>query len=90
MTCYIFNNTKLQCWHFLLGTLSAIFVTFLTYITYGVMIGACYLSEASGIESEYQAYLTGNTSVLFFNDCSNRTCDFGSSNDQQVTIFSLV
>ena len=66
------------------GTLFAIILTYITYLVYGTMIGCCYLSEASGAEEEYWAAVTGNDTVLHFDDCTGRDCDFGSSNDQQV------
>ncbi|TRY67544.1 hypothetical protein TCAL_09074 [Tigriopus californicus] len=39
------------------GTLTAIGMTYVTYMLYAVLIGSVYLPEASGIESEYLAYL---------------------------------
>jgi len=58
------------------------------------MVGSCYLSEASGIEEEYLASVTKNTSFPHFDNCSaeirNGTrCKFGSSNDFQVTSYFL-
>ena len=72
------------------GTLGAIGLTYVTYLVYGVMIGGCYLSEASGNVTEYWAAVNGNDSILHFDDCgfdSDRIepCQFGSSNDQQVS-----
>ena len=66
------------------GTLLAIILTYCTYMIYGTMIGCCYLSEASGIEDEYWAAVTGNDTIKHFDDCTGRVCTFGSSNDQQV------
>lgn len=66
------------------GTLSAIILTYCTYLIYGIMIGCCYLSEASGVEDEYWAAITGNDTIKHFDDCSGRVCIYGSSNDQQV------
>lgn len=66
------------------GTLFAILMTYITYIVYGIIIGACYLTEASGIQDEYNAAITQNSSILHFDDCEDRTCAYGSSNDQQV------
>jgi solute carrier family 12 sodium/potassium/chloride transporter 2 len=67
------------------GTIFAIFMTYITYLVYGFMIGACYLSEASGDADEYWAAVTGNTSIRHFDDCFGRQCNYGSSNDQQVS-----
>lgn len=39
------------------GTLTAIGMTYFTYILYATLIGSVYLPEASGIEGEYLAYL---------------------------------
>ena len=72
--------------------------TFITYIGYGLIIGAVSVPNASGNEEEYNAWLYGNYSgVPLFTDCSadaaamrhtgnNETfvCEFGSANDQQV------
>lgn len=68
------------------GTLSAIGLTYVTYIGYAVMIGSCYLSETSGDAAEYKAFLNGNESadVFSFDNCTFRKCDYGSSNDQQT------
>lgn len=73
------------------GTLSAIGLTYVTYIGYAVMIGSCYLSETSGDAAEYKAFLNGNESadVFSFDNCTFRKCDYGSSNDQQVIIIQL-
>ena len=81
-----------------LGTLLAILTTFITYIGYGLIIGAVSVPNASGNQEEYNAWLYGNYSgVPLFTDCSidaagmrhtddNETfvCEFGSANDQQV------
>jgi len=71
------------------GTLLAILVTFCSYFGYAAMIGSCYLSEASGIQEEYIASLTSNSSILHFDNCdpafrNGTRCKFGSSNDFQV------
>jgi hypothetical protein len=78
-----------MCHQIFSGTLLAIAVTFLSYIGYGAMIGGCYLSEASGIESEYLASITGNDSIPHFDNCdisvrNGTRCQYGSSNDYQV------
>ena len=67
------------------GTLFAIILTYITYLAYGTMIGCCYLSEASGVENEYWAAITGNDTIKHFDDCAGRDCLYGSSNDQQVS-----
>eukprot|EP00094_Tigriopus_californicus_P005369 TCALIF_05177-PA protein Name:"Similar to Slc12a3 Solute carrier family 12 member 3 (Mus musculus)" AED:0.15 eAED:0.15 QI:0/0.3/0.09/0.90/0.7/0.81/11/0/811 len=68
------------------GTLSAIGLTYITYIGYAIMIGSCYLSETSGDAAEYRAFLNGNESadVFSYDNCTFRKCDYGSSNDQQT------
>eukprot|EP00095_Tigriopus_kingsejongensis_P012630 maker-scaffold407_size180809-snap-gene-0.31 protein:Tk12630 transcript:maker-scaffold407_size180809-snap-gene-0.31-mRNA-1 annotation:"sodium-potassium-chloride cotransporter " len=68
------------------GTLTAVVLTYFSYLLYATLIGSCYLSEASGIEAEYLAYLGNGTSEsgLFFDNCTMRECQFGSSNDQQT------
>eukprot|EP00095_Tigriopus_kingsejongensis_P001015 snap_masked-scaffold609_size125094-processed-gene-0.16 protein:Tk01015 transcript:snap_masked-scaffold609_size125094-processed-gene-0.16-mRNA-1 annotation:"af190129_1na+ k+ 2cl- cotransporter" len=68
------------------GTLTAVVLTYFSYIIYATLIGSCYLSEASGIEAEYLAYLGNVTSKsgLFFDNCTMRECQYGSSNDQQT------
>ena len=78
----------------ILGTLLAILTTFITYIGYGLVIGAVTVPNASGNETEYNAWLYGNASaeIPLFTDCSldtlrnneSFTCEFGSANDQQV------
>ena len=63
-------------------------MTFLSYVTYGVMVGSCYLSEASGIEKEYWAAINDNDTIRHYDNCADREvpCEFGSSNDQQVSV----
>merc|ERR1712223_2366311 len=78
------------------GTLLAIATTFVTYIGYGLIIGAVSVPNASGNETEYNAWRYGNVSddIPLFTDCSLDTirfndnnesmvCEFGSANDQQ-------
>lgn len=70
------------------GTLLAIFVTFLTYIGYGVLVGCSAISQASGDADEYYATINGNLTegMMAFNNCSaearralNLTlCQYGS------------
>lgn len=50
------------------------------------MIGGVYIPEASGDQDEYWASVTGNMTagVPFYDNCTARECDFGSSNDQQT------
>ena len=72
-----------------LGTLLAILVTCISYLGYGAMIGGCYLSEASGIQEEYEAAITNNDTVIHFDNCdildrNGTRCEYGSSNDYQV------
>ena len=75
----------------------AIATTFVTYIGYGLIIGAVSVPNASGNETEYNAWRYGNVSddIPLFTDCSLDTirfndnnesmvCEFGSANDQQV------
>ena len=74
----------------------AILTTFVTYIGYGLIIGAVTVPNASGNETEYNAWRYGNYSdeILLFTDCDARsfittgndslTCEYGSANDQQV------
>ena len=78
------------------GTFSAIVITYITYIVYGVMVGCTFLAHASGDVSEYIFTFngTGNLETLEFTDCSfearNGSCIFGSVNDQQtMTIISV-
>ena len=84
------------------GTLWAILTTFITYIGYGLIIGAVTVPNASGNETEYNVWRygynnsdDGNTTmdIPLFTDCSLSTmrnnisgCEFGSANDQQVCI----
>ena len=42
------------------GTILAIFITFLTYIGYGILVGCSALPQASGNETEYWATINGN------------------------------
>ena len=70
--------------------------TFITYIGYGLIVGAVTVPNASGNETEYNAWRYGNMSdeVKLFTDCdrilgyneNNESlfCEFGSANDQQV------
>ena len=80
------DNNLIKLFLIYKGTLLAIGVTYLTYITYGIMIGGVYISEASGIQDEYNAAITGNLTagIPFYDNCTARECLFGSSNDQQV------
>ncbi len=76
------------------GTLLAIFVTFLTYIGYGFMVGGSAISQASGNETEYWATINGNLTegMMAYNNCSIEArkalglelCEYGTSNDQQM------
>ncbi|XP_059080861.1 bumetanide-sensitive sodium-(potassium)-chloride cotransporter-like isoform X2 [Tigriopus californicus] len=66
------------------GTLLAILVTYITYFVYGFIIGSVYIPEASGDEDEYWAAITGNDTIPHYDNCDNRECLFGSSNDQQT------
>ncbi|TRY67041.1 hypothetical protein TCAL_17390 [Tigriopus californicus] len=74
------------------GTLSAIGLTYITYIGYAIMIGSCYLSETSGDPAEYIAFLNGSESidVFSYDNCTLRKCDYGSSNDQQISYTSYL
>ena len=88
-----------------LGTLLAILTTFITYIGYGLIIGAVTVPNASGNEMEYNVWRYGynnsdqgniSTNVPLFTDCSINTlrnnisgCEFGSANDQQVCVIFL-
>jgi len=78
------------------GTLLAILTTFMTYIIHGLVIGGVSVQNASGNVTEYNAWQFGYNSkqhgyisedVPLFNDCGTReferTCEFGSANDQQ-------
>eukprot|EP00095_Tigriopus_kingsejongensis_P005373 maker-scaffold34_size539781-snap-gene-4.25 protein:Tk05373 transcript:maker-scaffold34_size539781-snap-gene-4.25-mRNA-1 annotation:"sodium-potassium-chloride cotransporter " len=68
------------------GTLSAVILTYVSYVGYAIMIGSCYLSEASGDAAEYNAFLNDNATleVFSFNNCTFRKCEYGTSNDQQT------
>lgn len=76
------------------GTLLAILVTFMTYIGYGMMVGGCAISQASGDADEYFATINNNLTegMMAFDNCSvearkalNLTlCQYGTSNDQQM------
>ncbi|CAM6054529.1 unnamed protein product [Sphagnum tenellum] len=75
------------------GTLLAVGITYVAYFGFGLITGCVYLSEASGIEEEYWAAITGNNATLHFDDCKNperflqgKPCKYGSSNDQQAAL----
>ncbi len=44
----------MKCHDCVSGTLLAILTTFVSYILYGTMIGAVYIPEASGNQTEYE------------------------------------
>ena len=77
------------------GTLLAIASTYVSYITYALIVGAVAETDASGNQEEYIAYLYNNATkeVPSFIDCakrmSNDTCEYGSANDQQVSGFLM-
>ena len=96
------NKTYLRqvlIWSLIIGTLLAILTTFITYIGYGLIIGATTVPNASGIVEEYNAWRYGyggniSENVSLFTDCdrvlgvneNNESlfCEYGSANDQQV------
>ncbi|XP_047122244.1 bumetanide-sensitive sodium-(potassium)-chloride cotransporter-like [Schistocerca piceifrons] len=71
-----------------LGTLLAIVVTFLSYVGYAFMVGACVLRDATGNETMYPMNVFDNASSVdplsLINYCANSTCKFGLQNDNQV------
>ena len=81
-----------------LGTLLAIITTFVTYLCYGLIIGAVTVPNASGNATEYTVWRYGynnpdhgnfSEDVFLFTQCDERdqidACEFGSANDQQVS-----
>ena len=74
------------------GTLLAIVTTYISYIIYGVMVAACTLRVASGVEEEVQfgTDIFNETAGDLLNitqgydDCSGRDCKFGLSMSQQM------
>jgi solute carrier family 12 sodium/potassium/chloride transporter 2 len=67
-----------------LGTLLAIFVTFLSYICYAIMMGGCMLRTASGNVTEYLQVKGEPAEWRLFSNCTERTCLYGLHNDIQA------
>ncbi|CAG0902473.1 unnamed protein product [Darwinula stevensoni] len=70
------------------GTLIAVFITFLTYLGYGVMAGSCSVRMASGDPEE----LLDNPTSLYLHpafNCTGRDCKWGLlQSSQMMTIMS--
>ena len=74
------------------GTLLAIGTTYVTYIVYAVMVSACSLRYASGVEYEAhfgtdlfnESFATELNITRSFRDCSDRDCQYGISVSQQM------
>ncbi|CAG0899023.1 unnamed protein product [Darwinula stevensoni] len=63
------------------GTLTAVILTYFSYVGYAVMMGGVAVREASGVESELN--MDDILSSPAF-DCSNRTCEWGLQNNNQM------
>ncbi|CAG0893458.1 unnamed protein product [Darwinula stevensoni] len=72
------------------GTLVAVFITFTSYIGYGMMSGACSVREASGNPEEVLDM--ENLSSVFLHpafNCTGRDCEWGLlQNSQMMTVVS--
>ncbi|KAK6644092.1 hypothetical protein RUM43_000358 [Polyplax serrata] len=68
------------------GTLLAILVTFLSYLTYAFMIGGCTLRDATGSVDDYLKGLQLNASnpMVFVTNCTEGACEYGLQNDSQA------
>ncbi|PNF22995.1 hypothetical protein B7P43_G10392 [Cryptotermes secundus] len=66
------------------GTLLAIFVTFLSYIGYAFMMGGCVLRTASGNVTEYLQVKGEPDEWAVFSNCTDRSCLYGLHNDSQA------
>ncbi len=61
------------------GTLLAIATTYLSYVIYAVIIASCSIRKASGDVKE-----VGKNVTLSYNSCSDRVCNYGLSQSQQM------
>ena len=72
-----------------LGTLLAILITFLSYISYAFMMGGCVLRTASGNVTEYLQVKGEPEDWRAFSNCTERSCLYGLHNDSQVCLIIL-
>lgn len=74
------------------GTLLAIAITCVSYLSYGVLAAGCSLREASGIieevlfaEGRLNETISDEMNITqAYYDCSNRKCEYGLLNSQQM------
>ena len=65
------------------GTLAAIFTTYVSYVLYSTMLGAVAVRDASGIVSELN-FDAGNILESKAFQCTDRKCSYGLLNSFQV------
>ncbi len=70
------------------GTLLAIGTTYVSYIIYAIMVAGCSLRYASGVVEEVHLDIFNETDNITqsFDDCNNRSCEFGISVSQQMMV----
>jgi amino acid transporter len=71
------------------GTLLAIFITFVSYISYAFMMGGCILRTASGNVTEYLLVKGEAEEWRMFSNCTDRSCPYGLHNDSQVCLLTM-
>ncbi|XP_075209863.1 bumetanide-sensitive sodium-(potassium)-chloride cotransporter-like [Lycorma delicatula] len=69
------------------GTLLAIITTFVSYLSYAMMMGGCVLRDASGnataLQQQFDSGFTGKEAWSSITSC-NTTCRYGLQNDNQA------